>query len=74
MTEIKALPSALISEFLLTKLHAFCHPARMTREHTAFDMGYEQCKTDLRDFLSTQLISTGDPTTSGGLLSRMVGR
>jgi hypothetical protein len=33
----------------------FCAPKRFNGESTAFDMGYEQCKRDLRLLIQNQL-------------------
>ena len=36
------------SQAFIHRLLMFCAPKRFSGESTAFDMGYEQCKRDLR--------------------------
>lgn len=59
MTDLKAVPTPHISDFLLNKINAFARPKRMTSSDTMFDAGYEQCKVDLLGFLAATL---GQPT------------
>lgn len=48
---MEARPSSLASRAFLDRLIRFYAPRKFTAASTPFDMGYEQCKRDLRNLV-----------------------
>ena len=48
MTEITSQRTGSVSHTFIKRIILFYAPRKFTGESTAFDMGYEQCKRDLR--------------------------
>ena len=48
MTEITSQRTGSVSHTFIKRIILFYTPRKFTGESTAFDMGYEQCKRDLR--------------------------
>ena len=48
MTEITSQHTGSVSHTFIKRIILFYTPRKFTVESTAFDMGYEQCKRDLR--------------------------
>jgi len=48
MTEITSQRTGSVSHTFIKRIILFYAPRRFTGESSAFDMGYEQCKRDLR--------------------------
>lgn len=48
MTEITSQHTGSVSHTFIKRIILFYAPRRFTGESSAFDMGYEQCKRDLR--------------------------
>lgn len=52
--------TAKINSDLLQKLIWFYTPRQFTKSSSQFDIGYEQCKRDLRHMLKTQITNLSD--------------
>ena len=55
MSKLNAIRTSSVSPSFLRKLIGFYKPRPFTNTSTQFDMGYEQCKRDLRTIIRSEV-------------------